>query len=61
MRSIREKKREIRQLIISGKKEEAKKLLPTFYKLVDKAAKTGFVKKNTAARLKSKLAKLAAR
>ena len=37
--------------------EEAKKLLPQVYKLLDKAAKTGLIKKNTAARKKSRIAK----
>ena len=37
--------------------EEAKKLLPQVYKLLDKAAKTGLIKKNTASRKKSRIAK----
>lgn len=39
-------------------KEEATKLLPQAYKLIDKAAKTGVIKKNTASRKKSRLMKL---
>jgi len=39
------------------KQEEAKKLLPQIYKYLDKTAKTGLVKKNTAARLKSRITK----
>ena len=35
--------------------EEAKKLLPQVYKLLDKAVKNGLIKKNTAARKKSRL------
>ena len=38
--------------------EEAKKLLPQLYKLLDKAAKVGLIKKNTAARKKSRITKL---
>jgi len=38
--------------------EGAKKLLPQVYKLLDKAAKTGLIKKNTAARKKSRITKL---
>lgn len=56
------KKKEIRKLLkkfqnlISWKKiEEAKKILPQVYKILDKAAKTGLIKKNTAARKKSRL------
>ena len=37
--------------------EEAKKLLSRVYKLLDKAAKVGVIKKNTAARKKSRIAK----
>ena len=37
--------------------EEAKKLLPQVYKLLDKAAKTGLIKKNTVARKKSRITK----
>ncbi len=39
-------------------KEEAKKLLSSAYKAIDKAAKRGVLKKNTAARKKSRLSKL---
>ena len=38
--------------------EEAKKLLPQVYKFLDKAAKTGLIKKNTASRKKSRITKL---
>ena len=38
--------------------EQAKKLLPQVYKVLDKAAKTGLIKKNTASRKKSKITKL---
>jgi len=45
--------------LVSGKKiEEAKKLLPQVYKLLDKATKTGLIKKNTVARKKSRITKL---
>lgn len=44
--------------LIEGKKtEEAKKLLPEIYKILDKAAKTSVIKKNTASRKKSRIAK----
>jgi small subunit ribosomal protein S20 len=36
--------------------KEAEKLLPTAYKAIDKACKTGVIKKNTASRKKSRLA-----
>ncbi len=38
--------------------EEAKKLLPQVYKLLDKAAKADLIKKNTATRKKSRITKL---
>ncbi len=41
--------------------EEAKKLLPEIYKALDKATKTGVIKKNTAARKKSRITKLISR
>ena len=42
----------------SQKIDEAKKLLPQIYKLLDKAAKTGLIKKNTASRKKARITKL---
>lgn len=47
--------KQIRILISQKKAEEAKKLLPQIYKVLDKAAKTGLIKKNTASRKKSRL------
>lgn len=44
--------------IRAAKPEEAKKMLPKAYSIIDKAAKTGYIKKGTAARYKSRLAKL---
>ena len=48
----------IRNLTLENKKKEAEKLLPKAYKALDKAAKTGVIKKNTADRKKSRLTKL---
>jgi len=39
-------------------KKEAQKLLPSVFQAVDKAAKGGVIKKNNAARKKSRLSKL---
>lgn len=50
--------RDVRKAAAAGKPEEAKKLLPQLYKALDKAAKTNVIKKNKAARLKSRLTKL---
>jgi small subunit ribosomal protein S20 len=49
--------KQIRELVRAKKKEEALKLLPQVYKAIDKAAKRGVIKKNTAARKKSRLTK----
>lgn len=38
--------------------KEAKDLLPRIYKALDKAAKVGVIKKNNAARRKSRITKL---
>lgn len=48
--------KEIKKLVAAGKGPDAAKLLPQAYKEIDKAAKTGFIKKNTASRKKSRLA-----
>lgn len=50
--------KEVRSLVSSKKTEEAKKLIPQTYKILDKAAKTGLIKKNTADRKKSRITKL---
>lgn len=50
--------RKIKKLKTEGKKEEAEKLIPTAYKAIDKASKRGVIKKRTASRKKSQIAKL---
>jgi len=50
--------KKIRALVAEKKNAEAKALLPQIYKLLDKAAKTGLIKKNTASRKKSRLTQL---
>ena len=45
----------IRKSIMAGEGDKAKQMLPTAYKAIDKAAKRGVIKKNTAARKKSRL------
>lgn len=50
--------KQARDLVARGNKKEAKQLLPQIYKALDKAAKTGAIKKNTACRKKSRLSKL---
>lgn len=48
----------IEKLIALKKIKEAKLLLPRAYKLLDKAAKIGLIKKNTATRKKSRITQL---
>lgn len=50
--------KKIKRLIAAGQKDEAKKLIADAYQAIDKAAKRGIIKKNTAARKKSRLMKL---
>ena len=50
--------KEVKGLVAEKKTEEARNLLPRLYKIVDKSAKVGVIKKNTAARNKSRLTKL---
>ena len=53
--------KQTKKLAGAQKKEEAIKLLPQLYKAIDKAAKRGIIKKNAAARKKSRLTKLIAK
>lgn len=46
----------VRKLIVAKDKVGAEKLLPSLYQTLDKAAKTGYMKTNTASRLKSRMA-----
>jgi len=50
--------KEVRTLVSKSKMKEAKNLLPQIYKSLDKAAKVGVIKKNAAARKKSRITKL---
>jgi small subunit ribosomal protein S20 len=47
-----------KKLISAGSKSEAQEYLSQVYKKLDKAAKVNLIKKNKAARLKSRLTKL---
>ena len=48
--------KQVKRQITAGKATEAAGLLPAAYKAIDKAAKRGIIKPNTAARKKSRLA-----
>jgi len=47
--------KQLRTLVADAKRTEAEALLPTVYKAIDKAAKRGIIKDNTADRKKSRL------
>ena len=49
--------KEIKDLIVEKKIDEAKKLIPKAQKAIDKTTKRGILKKNTASRKKSRLMK----
>ena len=57
-RKIKKLEKEITRIVKKGNTDEAKALLPSFYKEIDKTAKTGYLKKNHAANQKSRLAKM---
>lgn len=54
-KKMREPIKKFKKLLVEKKTQEAKALLPQIYKALDKAAKHGTIKKNTASRLKSRL------
>lgn len=59
-RALTDATKTVKKFIATDTKE-AEKSLAAAYKAIDKAAKTGVIKKNTASRKKSRLAKAIAR
>ncbi|HEY5588645.1 MAG: 30S ribosomal protein S20 [Candidatus Pacebacteria bacterium] len=57
-KNIKETVKKIEKLVKEKNNVEAKKLLPVAYSVIDKAAKRGVIKKNTASRKKSRLSKI---
>jgi small subunit ribosomal protein S20 len=55
---IKESIKSIEKLLKEKKKDEAKKLLPQAYSVIDKACKKGVIKKNTASRKKAQLSRI---
>ena len=47
----------VSKFVVAKNVKDAEKSLPALYKAIDKAAKNGTIKKNTASRMKSRLAK----
>ena len=58
LRAMKKLVKEARALVAEKKIDEAKKLLPKVFQILDKTAKVGIIKKNNASRKKSRLAKL---
>ena len=58
LRTMREVVKDFRDKVSAGKVSDAKAMLPELYKAIDKAAKRGVIKDNTAARKKSRLTAL---
>ncbi len=52
---IKDLTKKAKDLVSEGKQKQAKELLPQLYKAIDKAAKKGVIKKNTASRKKSRV------
>jgi len=57
-KAFRDAVKKLRELVASGKINDAKKMFPSVQKTLDKAAKVGVITKNTAARKKSRLVKM---
>lgn len=47
--------KEVKKLVLAGKIADAEKKIPLAYQAIDKAMKRGIIKKNAAARKKSRL------
>jgi len=47
--------KEVQKAVVAGDAKKAQELLPKAYKAIDKAAKRGVIKENTASRKKSRL------
>ncbi len=56
-RKIKDLFKEVDLSLSEGKRKEVEKLVPELYKALDKAVKTNAIKKQTAARKKSRLMK----
>ena len=56
MKAMRDAVKEVKKELEAGDNKKASALLSAAYKAIDKAAKRGVIKKNSAARKKSRLA-----
>ena len=53
--ALKDVTKDLQKAVEGGDTKKAKELLPSAYKAIDKAAKQGIIKPNTAARKKSRL------
>ena len=56
-KAMKDNVRIVGKLVLAKKAKDAEKSLPALFKAIDKAAKNGTIKKNTASRMKSRMAK----
>ncbi len=56
-KTMKDEVKTISKLILAKKGKDAEKALPDVYQAIDKAAKNGTIKKNTASRMKSRIVK----
>lgn len=56
-RAVKDTAKTVTKLIADKKSSDAQKALPDLYQAIDKAAKHGTIKKNTASRMKSRITK----
>ena len=54
--ALDESLKKFRKLVVAKMAKEAGELLPALYQAFDKAAKTGYIKSNSASRMKSRAA-----
>ncbi len=56
-KNVKDASKAMEKLVKGKNAKDASAMLPTLYKAIDKAAKNGTIKKNTAARMKSQAAR----
>ena len=56
-KALKDALKDMQKLVAQKSAKEASAMLSTLYKAIDKAAKSGTLKKNTAARMKSRAAR----
>ncbi len=57
-KKMKDEVKKVERLVKEKKVDEARKLVSVVFKAIDKAAKTGVIKKNTAANKKSRMSRI---